>query len=125
MDPKEFIRKEIQAGKSQTEVAKKVGVSNATIYKILYMDTQLTMETIKKIARAYHKPFSFFVEEDGAEWIERGLSEKEKRFLAAFRSLDERRQERILETIEDMVLALRESHERGHPGNDSKGSNYG
>lgn len=112
MDAKEFIKNEVDRGISQTEIANKVGVSNATVYKMLYTNTTLTLATIKKIAKAYGKPLSFFIAEEGPVW-ENGTTEKmspkEKKLLQLFRSLNERRQDRALDTLEDMALAFRES----------------
>jgi transcriptional regulator with XRE-family HTH domain len=126
VDPKEFIKKQIEGGVSQTEVANKVGVSNATVYKMLYTKTTLTLETIKKIAKAYHKPIGFFIGEEDTQWSKtegRGLSKKEEQLLSAFCQLDERRQERIMESIEDMLLALRESQGKEGQEKESKGLN--
>lgn len=41
------------------------------------------------------------------------ISKDEKQLLKAFRQLDHRRQERLIEDAEDMVLARKESHEKG------------
>lgn len=112
MDAKEFIKAEVEKGISQTEIANKVGVSNATVYKMLYTNTTLTLATLKKIANAYGKPISFFITEEETAW-ERSptvqITPKEKRLLELFRSLNERRQDRALDTLEDMSLAFRES----------------
>jgi len=44
------------------------------------------------------------------------MTADEQRLLKAFRKLDERRQERLVEDAEDMVLARKESHENGDKG---------
>lgn len=44
------------------------------------------------------------------------MTDNEKRLFTAFRSLDTRRQERLMEDAEDMVLARKESHEKGNMG---------
>ena len=44
------------------------------------------------------------------------MTEDEQRLFKAFRSLDPRRQERLIEDAEDMVLARKESLEKGHTG---------
>jgi len=125
VDPKDFIKKQVESGVTQTEIANRVGVSNATVYKMLYTNTTLTLATIRKIAKAYGKPLSFFLQDSVAEeapyWeaATDALPEEEQRLLAAFRQLDDRRQTRAIETIEDMALAGRESNEREGPANDS------
>ena len=54
MNARELIKNKVAEGISQTEIARKCGISNGTITKILYSDTKLTLETIRKIARAYN-----------------------------------------------------------------------
>jgi len=51
------------------------------------------------------------------------MTEDEQRLLKAFRKLDGRRQERLIEDAEDMVLARKESHENGHRGGESADMN--
>lgn len=128
MNPKELIEEDLKKGKTQTEIANKIGVSNATVYKILYTHTKQTVATLTKIAKAYGKPIASFIAEEtlqyGAAQSGETLTEKERRLVAAFRCLDERRQDRALDNLEDMVLALRESGERDGPEKDLKESSY-
>jgi transcriptional regulator with XRE-family HTH domain len=63
MDAKEFIKSKVLSGISQTDIARKCGISNGTITKILYSETKLTLDTIKKIAIAYGLPLSYFLED--------------------------------------------------------------
>ncbi len=114
MDPKELIENDLARGETQTGIAAKIGVSNATIYKILYTQTKLTVATLKKIAKAYGVPLSsFLVAEEEEHYASLSLSEKEQELVAMFRKLDERRQTRFLENMEDMILAMAELRRRG------------
>lgn len=114
MEPKELIENDLAKGETQTGIASKIGVSNATIYKILYTQTKLTVATLKKIAKAYGVPLSsFLVAEEEENYAPLQLSEKERELVAMFRKLDERRQNRFLETMEDMMLAIAELRKRG------------
>ncbi len=113
MDPKELIENDLNKGETQTGVAAKIGVSNATIYKILYTQTRPTVATLKKIAKAYGVPVtSFLVAEGEEQYSSSSLSDKEKYLIEKFRKLDERRQDRFMENLEDMVLASGESKGR-------------
>ena len=126
MDIRDLVKERVAAGDKQVEIAKKTGVSQGTIYKLLYTDSKPTLDIIVKIARAYDKPLSLYVADENIPYVgqnESTLTAKEKRLLSAFRNLDERRQDRYLDTIEDMVLALRESGERGSPAKDLEDSN--
>ncbi len=114
MDPKELIENDLAKGETQTGIASKIGVSNATIYKILYTQTKLTVETLKKIAKAYGVPLSsFLVAEEEENYTSLSLSEKERELVAMFRKLDERHKNRCLENMEDMMLAMTELRRRG------------
>lgn len=128
---KKFIESKIREEQlTQIGIAKKIGVSQSTINNILSGSTNMRADTKYKIATAYGlDPRVFDSDDIAAEGtpdytIRPGLSRRELRLLAAFCNLDERRQDRILDTIEDMVLALRESGERGSPRNDSEESNF-
>lgn len=128
MDVKEFIRREIEGGATQTSVARKTGLSIGTINNLLYSEsTKVTLETISKIAYAYGKPVTFFIAEQTLVSTEEPtdrLSEKERQLVGMFRNLDERRQDRIIGVIEDMLLALREFYEREKPGKASEELSY-
>lgn len=123
MDIRDFVKQRVEEGEKQVEIAKKSGVSQGTVYKLLYTDTKPTMDTIIKIANAYHRPLTDFIAaEEGPQWTPgkpQGLTEREIRLLEAFRSLNERRQDRALETIEDMALAFRELRGNEPPAKDS------
>jgi len=58
----EFIKKKVIDAGSQTAVARKTGVSQGTIAKIISGDSKPELGTIKKIADAYGLPLSFFTE---------------------------------------------------------------
>ncbi len=123
MNPKELIEKDLEKGSTQTGVAVKIGVSNATIYKILYTQTRPTVATLTKIARAYGVPVSSFLVAEGEEhYSSSPLTDKEQNLISMFRKLDERRQDRILENLEDTVLAAGELRERSTPANGLKES---
>ena len=120
MDPKELIEKDLANGETQTGIAAKIGVSNATIYKILYTQTRMTVETLKKVARAYGVSLSsFLVAEEEEQYSSLSLTEKEQELVNMFRKLDELRQDRLLKNIEDMILAMTESRRRGDAVKDS------
>lgn len=126
MDVREFVKKLVSEGVKQVDIAKRSNVSQATIYKLLYTETKPTMDTIMKIAKGYGFSYEkFTAAETGPEYLapREVLSDKEKEMLVMFRQLDERRQSRIIETLEDMTLAFRESHGRDNAGTDSKESN--
>ncbi|HET6419239.1 MAG TPA: helix-turn-helix transcriptional regulator [Geobacteraceae bacterium] len=114
MNPKELIENDLKKGETQTGVAMKIGVSNATIYKILYTQTRPTVATLEKIAKAYGVPVtSFLVAEGKEQYLPSALTDKEQKLILMFRKLDERRRDRFLENLEDMVLAAGELSERG------------
>jgi len=114
VNPKELIENDLKKGETQTGVAMKIGVSNATIYKILYTQTRPTVATLEKIAKAYGVPVtSFLVAEGKEQYLPSALTDKEQKLILMFRKLDERRRDRFLENLEDMVLAAGELSERG------------
>lgn len=123
MNPKELIEKDLKKGDTQTGVAMKIGVSNATIYKILYTQTRPTVATLKKIAKAYGVPVSSFLVAEGEEhYSSSPLTDREQNLITMFRKLDERRQNRFLENLEDMMLATGEMKDRSAPAKDVKES---
>jgi transcriptional regulator with XRE-family HTH domain len=64
MKASEFIKDLVKQGVSQSDIARKVGISNGTITKYLYSETEPKKETIKKIATAYGKSPTFFLDDD-------------------------------------------------------------
>lgn len=109
MDVRDFVKGLVTAGEKQVAIAKKAGVSQGTIYKLLYTETKPTMDIIMKIAKGYSKQYTDFVvaEDSPAYSASIQLTDSEQRLLTAFRSLDQRRKERFLETIEDIAAALK------------------
>ncbi len=123
MDPKELIENDLEKGETQTGVAMKIGVSNATIYKILYTQTKPTVDTLRKIATAYGLPVSSFLVAEGEEpYASSTLNAKEQNLVSMFRKLDEHRQNRFLENLEDMVAAAGTLKDKPAPAKGSKGS---
>ncbi|MHC1696865.1 MAG: helix-turn-helix domain-containing protein [Geobacteraceae bacterium] len=127
---KNFVESKLREEQlTQSAFAKKIGVSQATINNILSGSESIRADTKYKIATTYSLDPRVFdndkiVAEDRTGYFAGGgLSPKELRLLDAFKNLDERRQDRFLDTIEDMVLALRESGGRGSPEKDSADSN--
>lgn len=54
MKAKEFIKYMVDSGVQQTEIARKIGVTPGAITNYLYGKTEPTLETVRKIARAYN-----------------------------------------------------------------------
>lgn len=126
MNLREFLKQLVSEGQSQSAIARRANVSQSTINNLIHGAENPSMSTIKKIAEAYQKPASLFVAEASPPYETKPhMTDKEIRLLSAFRSLDERRQERFLDTIEDMVLALRESYAKENPTSILKGSRSG
>jgi len=63
MKATDFIKKLVMEGATQSEIARKIGVANGTITKYLYSETEPQKETIQKIAKAYGKQMSFFMDD--------------------------------------------------------------
>jgi transcriptional regulator with XRE-family HTH domain len=61
MSARDFIKKLVREGISQTEIARKCSISNGTITKILYSESELRLDTLKKIAAAYSIPIATFL----------------------------------------------------------------
>jgi transcriptional regulator with XRE-family HTH domain len=57
---KQLIEKELGT-LTQTRLAQKIGVSQATIHKILYTDTILTVATLAKLAKYFGVPITTFI----------------------------------------------------------------
>jgi transcriptional regulator with XRE-family HTH domain len=86
-DMKNLIEKELQRF-SQTRLAGKIGISQATIHKILYTDTILTVPTLEKLARYFRVPVSNLL--DPGEKLSpefETLSADEQQLLVWFRYL--------------------------------------
>lgn len=111
MDIREFVKKRVAEGEKQVSIAKKTGVSQGTIYKLLYTDTKPTMDIIMKIAHGYDIPFDNFIvsEKQTTYSAQSNLNDKELRLIKAFRNLTDSGQDHILTTIDYMVSALRAS----------------
>ena len=112
---------------TQTKVASRTKVSQSTINNILSGVGNVRDDIKIKIATGFNlDPFTFIsrniVSESPVGYGTSPLSADELRLLKAFRSLDERRKERCLETVEDMALALRSGVREG-PGSNLKASN--
>jgi transcriptional regulator with XRE-family HTH domain len=76
---KKLLRVKIDKGISQTEIAKVMGVSQATIYKMLETDTNHDLNTLNKAAAYFQIPLSEFLED--AESF--GPGKKTKRLIVA------------------------------------------
>ena len=63
MKAKDYIKELVSTGIAQTEIARKIGVTPGAITNYLYGKTEPTLETIKKIALAYDRPLSYFIED--------------------------------------------------------------
>ena len=76
---KKLLRVEIDKGISQTQIAKAMGVSQATIYKMLETDTKHDLTTLNKAAIYFQMPLSELLEDE--EHF--GLGEDTNRRIAA------------------------------------------
>lgn len=112
---REFLKEKARAEGSQSALARKTGISQAGINKIIHGGSQkVAVETIQKLADAYQKDIAFFLvgESPQLPHEEIARTEKEKRILMLFRGLDEHRQNRFISLLEDMALAQTESGKR-------------
>ena len=64
---KHFIGELIAKGMSQSEIARKSGVRQPTVNRIYLGDSNASMETIAKIARAFGRHPSSFIEWEGPD----------------------------------------------------------
>jgi transcriptional regulator with XRE-family HTH domain len=87
-----LIEKELERT-SQSALARDIGISQATIHKILYTDTVMTVPTLKKLARYFKVPLTHFLENTpaegaGVEEVEYvSLSKEEEKLLEWYRYL--------------------------------------
>lgn len=61
---RDIIKRELDKGRKQTELARSIGVSQSTIYKILRTNTTPDLETIKKVQKFSGLPMNLFIEDD-------------------------------------------------------------
>ncbi|OPY60059.1 MAG: LexA repressor [Syntrophorhabdaceae bacterium PtaU1.Bin034] len=61
---RELLKKELEKGKRQIVLANEIGVSHATIYKLINTNTRPTTDTLAKIARYFKVSVSEFLEPD-------------------------------------------------------------
>lgn len=121
MDIHVFIQKKLRdEGYTQPALAKKIGISQGTVSNLLTGATNIRADIKYKVARAFGlDPAAFddntVIAEKHSEYIA-PLTANERRLLNGFRQLDRRRQERILETLDDLVLARKESLDTDPPG---------
>lgn len=131
MDVREFVKKKVAEGERQMDIANRTGVSQGTIYKLLYTNTRPTMDTIMKIAAGYGISYTSLIDADRvaetrpAYGSQPTMTEREQKLLRLFRNLDERRQDRAIDNLEDMVSGLKDAYERGGPAKDCKVLNCG
>jgi transcriptional regulator with XRE-family HTH domain len=126
MDVKSFVRQLYESGEKQVNIARKAGISQATVYKLLYTETKPTLDIIVKIANAYGKPIAEMVAaEEGPQWTSQAgkLSNDEWELIEAYRQLDNRRKERALGMVTDMAAVQNSSREREGPRKNSKDPN--
>lgn len=123
---RELVKNLLDSGKSQTEVAREAKVSQATIHKILYTDTNHSVDLLRKFSHTYGVPLEDLIAEKQdvyhASKIPVTLTEEENRLISLFKRLDPSRRQRLVETAEDMVGALAGSLGRGGRESDSKDS---
>jgi transcriptional regulator with XRE-family HTH domain len=89
---KEYLRTELKTGITQVALAKKLGVSAATIYKWLNTDAVPDTATLKKVQDKTGIPVSFFLEKDSGTIPSTSASspplpEDETRILELYRRL--------------------------------------
>lgn len=122
-----FLRRKIEDEGGQSAVARKVGISQSAINKIIHQGSQTAeLATLTKIAKAYNLDITTFITEPSSTHISpeaTARTKSEQQLLSMFRQLDEHRQSRIIETLEDMTLAFRESHGRDNAETSLKESN--
>ncbi len=63
MNPVTFIREKVEECGSQSEVARKTGLSVPLVHKMMHSDVDSTIESIRKIASGYNLPLSFFFDD--------------------------------------------------------------
>lgn len=88
-----FFNKLIAEGESQSSIARKCGISQSTVNNLLNGgDETPRTSTLRRIAGAYNKPLSFFLEDwspDKLNIVEEspgfGINEEEQQLLDVFR----------------------------------------
>lgn len=73
MEIRDFVKATIEAGEKQVAMSRKTGVSQGTIYKLLYTDTKPTIDTIIKICKGYDLPLKDYIEE-AREWPQASIA---------------------------------------------------
>jgi transcriptional regulator with XRE-family HTH domain len=56
----DFIREKVTEGASQSEVARKCGISQALVNKMMHDRYNVQLDTIRKIAKAYNLSAAYF-----------------------------------------------------------------
>lgn len=87
---RQLIEREL-VNMTQTALAKKLHVSQATIYKILYSDTVLTVDTLQKISHYFSIPINKLIDDQDGEPIQDinsvSLATDEQQMLSLFRQI--------------------------------------
>ena len=90
---KHLIEKEL-GRTTQTSLAREIGISQATIHKILYTDTIMTVPILRKLARYFKVPLTHLLDSVPAEETSGGketksvtLSREEEGLLDRYRYL--------------------------------------
>jgi transcriptional regulator with XRE-family HTH domain len=73
-----LIEKELERT-SQSSLAREIGISQATIHKILYTDTVMTVPTLRKLARHFKVPLTRLLAETP---VEAASAEAEAEYVA-------------------------------------------
>lgn len=88
-----LIKKKLERA-TQTSLAREIGISQATIHKILYTDTIMTVPTLRKLARYFNVPLtSLLADTPGGTIIAEeqtgygALSTEEEKLLDGYRFL--------------------------------------
>lgn len=88
-----FFQQLIDSGESQTSIARKCGISQSTVNNLLQGgDETPRTSTVRRIADAYNKPISYFLDEWGYELSIQDpdhikMTDEEKELVRAFRGL--------------------------------------
>lgn len=90
---KHLIEKELERT-TQTALAREIGISQATIHKILYTDTVMTVPILRRIARYFKVPLTHLLDSvpagetsSGKETKSVTLSREEEELLDRYRYL--------------------------------------
>lgn len=113
MSLKEFIENKMRINRlNQSEIARKIGISQSTINNILSGADNIREDVKIKIAVAFGLDPLYFTQsgiiaEASPKYSNLiVLTDRERKLLDSFRKLSEKRQKRYLEMIEDMVTIL-------------------